>query len=179
MGITADTKDWTWVLVRPCPECGFDASTQSKKDLPATIRASTDAWQRVLSRSDVRIRKSDDRWSDLEYGCHVRDVFKIFDERLQHMLSEDDPTFANWDQDLTAVEDRYDSQDPQTVSKQLADAAATIAGRFESVGEQEWDRPGTRSNGSHFTVESLGIYLVHDPLHHLWDVSAAPGGTYQ
>lgn len=22
--ITAETKDWTWVLDRPCPDCGFD-----------------------------------------------------------------------------------------------------------------------------------------------------------
>ena len=25
--ITPDTKDWTWVLERPCPECGFDPAT--------------------------------------------------------------------------------------------------------------------------------------------------------
>jgi hypothetical protein len=24
MTIVPDTKDWTWVLRRPCPECGFD-----------------------------------------------------------------------------------------------------------------------------------------------------------
>ena len=22
----ADTKDWTWVLERPCPDCSFDAA---------------------------------------------------------------------------------------------------------------------------------------------------------
>ena len=26
MSIEPDTKDWTWVLERPCPECGFDAA---------------------------------------------------------------------------------------------------------------------------------------------------------
>ncbi|MGE3835206.1 MAG: DinB family protein, partial [Acidimicrobiia bacterium] len=25
--IVPETKSWTWVLDRPCPECGFDAST--------------------------------------------------------------------------------------------------------------------------------------------------------
>ena len=24
--IVPDTKDWTWVLDRPCEECGFDAT---------------------------------------------------------------------------------------------------------------------------------------------------------
>lgn len=27
MAIVPDTKDWTWVLERACPECGFDASS--------------------------------------------------------------------------------------------------------------------------------------------------------
>jgi hypothetical protein len=26
--ITPDTKDWTWVLERACPECGFDPAAQ-------------------------------------------------------------------------------------------------------------------------------------------------------
>ena len=27
MTIIPDTKDWTWVLQRPCPECGFTVET--------------------------------------------------------------------------------------------------------------------------------------------------------
>jgi hypothetical protein len=27
MTIIPDTKDWTWVLHRPCPECGFTVET--------------------------------------------------------------------------------------------------------------------------------------------------------
>jgi hypothetical protein len=34
-----------------------------------------------------------------------------------------------------------------------------------------WDRPGVRSNGSEFTVESLGRYHLHDVVHHLHDVA--------
>ncbi len=50
-------------------------------------------------------------WSPLEYACHVRDVFPLFDERLVLMLAQDGPQYANWDQDATAVE-RYAEQDP-------------------------------------------------------------------
>ena len=28
--ITPDTKDWTWVLERTCPECGFDPAAQGQ-----------------------------------------------------------------------------------------------------------------------------------------------------
>ena len=61
----------------------------------------------------------------------MRDVFRLFDRRLHLMLDEDDPTFANWDQDETAVADRYGEQDPATVvGDQLVAAAEAMARRL-------------------------------------------------
>jgi hypothetical protein len=37
----------------------------------------------------------------------VRDVFRVAQFRLGLMLTEDDPAFANWDQDETAVSKNY------------------------------------------------------------------------
>jgi hypothetical protein len=34
----------------------------------------------------------------------------------------------------------------------------------------DWSRPGHRSDGAVFTIDSFTRYLLHDPLHHLWDV---------
>jgi len=102
----------------------------------------------------------------------VRDVFRLFDERLRLMLTQDDPQFANWDQDATAIADRYDLEDPAVVSGELAAAAETIATDFDAVPDDAWGRPGRRSNGSVFTVETLGVYFLHDVVHHLHDVGA-------
>jgi hypothetical protein len=102
----------------------------------------------------------------------VRDVHRVFDERLRLILEEDDPLFPNWDQDATAAADRYDLQDPGRVADELADAAAVLAARFQSVRPDQWDRPGRRSNGSSFTATTLGQYFLHDVVHHLHDVRA-------
>ena len=32
------------------------------------------------------------------------------------------------------------------------------------------ERRGTRSDGVEFTIESFGIYFLHDPIHHVDDV---------
>jgi hypothetical protein len=98
--IPPDTKDWTWVLERPCPECGFDASAFAREQVASMIRDTAAAWLTVLQRPTVARRPSD-----------------------------------------------------------------TV------VGEQ-WARPGTRGDGAHFTIESFGRYLIHDPIHHLHDVEA-------
>ena len=171
MTIAPDTKDWTWVLERPCPQCGFDASTFAATEVPARIRADLPAWNARLAAPDARTRPDQATWSPLEYGAHVRDVFRLFRTRLELMLTEDDPLFANWDQDATAVEDRYDLQDPAVVARELATAGEELAAAFERVEGAQWQRPGRRGDGARFMVESFARYFIHDPVHHLWDVT--------
>ncbi len=172
--IVPDTKDWTWVLERTCPECGYDAAGVALDRLPELLRANAATWAEVLARPDAVHRRAPGTWSPLEYGCHVRDVHGRMGERLRLMLAEDDPRFADWDQDRTAREDRYDEQDPAVVGRELAEAAERVAHRYGSVPPDAWDRPGTRSNGSVFTVASLGRYRLHDVVHHAWGVRTAP-----
>lgn len=171
--IEPDTKDWTWVLDEPCPECGFRAGAVTVDEIPAVVRDNATTWAAVLTLADAATRPDPTTWSPLEYACHVRDVNRIFDVRVGLMLAEDDPQFPNWDQDETAVAERYAEQDPATVSAELLDAAEGAAARYESVPPGAWGRRGRRSNGSEFTVESIGRYHLHDLVHHAWDVRAA------
>lgn len=168
--IEPDTKDWTWVLTRPCPECGFDPASVRVADLPDLIHENTRGWYAALDGPDATTRPSPSVWSPLEYACHVRDVHRLFAERLTLMLEQDDPQFANWDQDRTAVQSRYAEQDPATVTVELVEAAADVAAVYAGVGGVDWQRPGRRSNGSVFTVETLGVYHLHDVTHHLRDI---------
>ena len=172
MTIEPDTKDWTWVLRRPCTECGFDAQSFSRDQLGGMIRANAAAWQRVLTGlGDPRVRPSPAKWSVLEYGCHVRDVLRLYEQRLALMLTQDGPQFPNWDQDATAAEDRYGEQDPVLVAGELATAAEVIAAHFDDLAPGQWQRTGSRSDGADFTIESFGRYFIHDPVHHLYDVT--------
>ncbi len=168
--IEPDTKDWTWVISRSCPECGFDGSAVSHTDVADRIKADAAQWPRRLIAADVAVRPRPTVWSVLEYGCHVRDVHRIFNDRVRLMLSEDEPRFANWDQDATAIEDDYGSQDPVVVASELVDAAAAVTATYERVPRGAWSRRGLRSNGSEFTVASIAVYHLHDVVHHAHDV---------
>ena len=86
-------------------------------------------------------------WSRLEYACHVRDVHRIFAERVRLMLDEDDPEFDNWDQDATADEEEYGLQDPASVGTELVERAAEAAAVYASVPDDEWQRTGRRKAG--------------------------------
>jgi hypothetical protein len=175
-GIVPDTKDWTWVLDRRCPECGFAAGDVTVDQLAGAVRDNATTWTAALMAEGATARPAPDVWSVLEYACHVRDVHRIFDVRVASMLAEDGPHFPNWDQDRTAVAERYAEQDPAVVSTELLDAATAVADRYQAVPPGDWSRPGFRSDGSEFTVESIGRYHLHDIVHHAWDVRAAVDG---
>jgi hypothetical protein len=175
--IQPDDKDWTWVLERRCSECGFDAATVPPESVGARLRLNAAGWERVLQRPDdeLRRRPAEDRWSALEYACHVRDVCVLYRARLELMLREDDPLYPNWDQDVTAVEQRYGEQDPAVVAVQLGEAAGQLADAFDGVRGDQWHRPGRRSDGARFDIAGFSRYLLHDPVHHLYDVTARQG----
>jgi hypothetical protein len=177
--IVPDDKDWTWVLERRCPECGFDAPSCAPASVPGLLQANAESWVRLLAgpAAELRRRPNPDRWAPLEYACHVRDVCTLYRRRLGLMLTEHDPLYPNWDQDATAVEDAYLGQDPLTVADQLGAAAGDLAVAFGQVEGPQWDRPGRRSDGAVFTVASFARYMVHDPVHHLYDVTGRPAGT--
>lgn len=166
--IAPEDRDWTYVITEGCDECGY-----APTDPAATgnlLRGLVPAWREALARSDARHRPAPTIWSPTEYGCHVRDTCRIFRERLELMLREDNPTFANWDQDATAVEDDYYHQDPALVLRAFELEAELIAAAFDAVRPDQWGRAGLRSNGSQFTVATFARYFLHDIHHHTQDV---------
>ncbi|MFD6158017.1 DinB family protein [Nocardia sp. NPDC060256] len=174
MPIVPDVKNWTWVLERACADCGFDPAAVRYEDVPPLARDTASRFAEVLARPDARVRPDDSTWSPLEYGAHVRDVCRLFDTRLELMLRGTTdgtvPRFANWDQDETAVTDRYGEQDPARVATDLTAAADSVARTFESVPLDQRDRQGERSDGATFTVDSFARYFIHDLVHHVHDV---------
>ena len=170
MDIEPDTKDWTWVLEQPCPECGFDAAQVPATQVAERVLATLPRWEAVLARPGAGERPAPGTWSPTEYASHVRDVFDVFARRVDLMLAEDDPAFDNWDQDVTAVEHGYAGRRASDVAPLLAESGRSAAVAFAAVPDDAWGRTGRRSNGSVFTVETLALYFLHDVVHHLVDV---------
>ncbi len=86
------------------------------------------------------------------------------------MLTEDDPLFENWDQDAAAMVHSYEQQAPEVVAAELAFAAESLASTLDGVSGSSWLRAGRRSDGASFSVGTIARYMIHDPIHHAWDV---------
>ena len=50
MTIVPDTKDWTWVLQHPCPDCGLDTQSFAREAVAGMVRANAPAWHQVLTQ---------------------------------------------------------------------------------------------------------------------------------
>lgn len=170
--IVPDTKDWTWTAERRCAECGVDASAVTAADLPALVHTLTGPWGEVLARPDVVTRARPDRWSPLEYACHIGEVLEVFAERFALILQENNPTLPNWDQDEAAIAGDYAGQDPARVAAEIPDRANALVAVLARYDEESLARAAVRSDGAAFTALSLGRYLIHDLAHHLHDVGA-------
>ncbi|BDT86031.1 DinB family protein [Nocardia cyriacigeorgica] len=188
MPIEPDVKDWTWVLERPCPECGFDATAVSYADIPDRARECAARLRDALGRADVAVRPDEHTWSALEYAAHVRDVCRVFAYRVAVAAAapamdpgvaafdpavttvDGLPQFANWDQDAAALAGNYRDLDPAVLGAELAVAADAVAEVIAAVPAGDRDRRVRRGGGSTFTVETLAQYFLHDLVHHVHDV---------
>jgi SAM-dependent methyltransferase len=171
--LARDTKDWTWVLERACDECGFDSAAFDRHEIPRAFRRNAQVWFALLADPSAGERTKADRWSTLEYACHVHDVHQIYHDRVSQMLAEDNPLFENWDQDQSAVDGQYADQLPSIIGPTLVASAYAMSDLYDSVPPLAWRRPGRRSDGREFTIESLARYQLHDVVHHLHDVRHA------
>jgi len=175
--VTPDEKDWTWTLTRRCEECGLSAGEVDPATIAGRAYLAAEEWVHMLREHPaVEARPEPGVWSPLEYAAHVRDVYRVFDARLSQMLAEEDPRFANWDQDATAVLARYADADPEVVAAELEEAAQSFVQNVRALAPEQLDRPGRRSDGAEFRVATLLQYFLHDVVHHLWDVTGQQDG---
>lgn len=174
--VPPEAKDWTWVLHQRCPQCSLEAGVLTLNELPMVIRTQAQVWPVVLLRRDVGERPDPQVWSPLEYAAHTRDVLRLFQRRLERMLTEDEPTLADWDPNEAALQGGYHDLEPATVSAEILTEAENLAVVAEHVPSDAAERRGLRSDGAAFTVTTLMQYFVHDLVHHLWDVTGEDTG---
>jgi DinB superfamily len=160
-----------------CAECGFDPDDLRPRNLPVAIRSFGRRYQAPLTRGlagedlDAVVRRSpaEGVWSALEYGAHVRDVFRIFDDRVRCALADKDPdeTVVDWEGKVSAASPTLDRQ---AVAADLDDAADTLATTLAELTNDEWRFPTLTGRGRPASVAELAIIAVHEGSHHLLDV---------
>lgn len=119
-------------------------------------------------------------WSGRTILAHFRDVEVLADRlRLERILAEEAPIFANFDEDRWAVErNRRRDQKAQL----LADFALQRQASLSILGglrPADWSRSGSHPSRGQFTVDAwLEQWVDHD-LAHIAQLEAALGETLE
>lgn len=157
-----------------CDDCGFvyreEAAPQT---LPDIVDGASALAELVRDPGvDVRTRRSPQRWSPLEYACHLRDVLLVQRERVLAARWFDCPSFAPMGPDERVELDGYAEQDPVAVARQLKDAAAMFTNVLRRLDAPDWQRTVVY-NYPVEQVRPLGwvaVHTLHEVRHHLRDV---------
>jgi hypothetical protein len=160
-----------------CAECGFDPADLRRQDMVVAIRAFGRRYRAPLTRGlpgedlDEVVRRSPGEgvWSAIEYGGHVADVFRTFDERVRCALEGREPyeTEVDWEGMVAA-------KGPTLAREKLADdiddAADSLATTLSELNGDEWRLPGLTGRGREVPVVELALIATHEGSHHLLDI---------
>ena len=107
-----------------CAACGFEYRLDDAVLAGPAILAGATTLAALLRDADrpadLRSRRAPERWSPLEYGCHVRDVLLVQRERVLLARRVECPSFEPMGRDERVDHDGYAEQDPAHVARQLA-----------------------------------------------------------
>jgi DinB superfamily len=133
------------------------------------------AWRDFLVNADEMCLRSNPApgvFSPVQYGAHVRDILRVYGDRILIMLEEDSPVFPQFNPD-ESVWERYNLLGRDELADDLGAQAARLATILERLQPAQWSLTMTRDGGGdgvyRFTVAGLASYAVHEAQHHLLD----------
>jgi hypothetical protein len=128
-----------------------------------------------LSEDALRWRPSPGEWSIKEVCCHLRDSSEIDGERIRHMLSEDDPFLASYDQEALARERDYQNESMPLVLTAVRAFSGGLAYLLENLGEEEWQRRGRHEERGPMRIAQYAQLLADHARQHLEQIRALRG----
>jgi S-DNA-T family DNA segregation ATPase FtsK/SpoIIIE len=165
--------------VDACAECGYAYAGLPR---PALAPSIVSVAAQLAVRSDeahesLRTRPAPDRWSPLEYLCHVRDVLVVLRGRVALTQVEDEPVFVSMRRDHLVVENAYNSQDPARVAAEVRAAAAALTDLLVLLDDTGWARTGLYNSPAPAVrdVDWIARHTLHELSHHLMDVDRGLG----
>jgi hypothetical protein len=196
-GITLDDlrrqrgEGWQWARAQTarCPQCGHHPAATERSTLGAQLMESAGAWRAFLMEADesyLRIIPAPGIFSPVQYGAHVRDILRVYGDRILIMLREDDPVFPQFNPD-ESVWDGYNHLSREELAGDIEAQARRLSDIFDRLQPAQWSLTMIRDGGTDgvykFTVAGLASYAVHEAHHHLLDAdgtlpttgAAAPG----
>jgi hypothetical protein len=118
------------------------------------------------SLEDLRRAGPGGSWGAVEHVAHLRDFDDVSLDRIDQILSEDDPELDLFDTDVRAIERNYHAQNPFETAEEFRRARSELVNRLDGLQDEEWNRTARHPDSGRITLEKLVQQLdEHDEEH--------------
>jgi hypothetical protein len=157
-----------------CDVCGFVYAGVTPGDVAPRLTAATTSLANVMAASGdvVRIRPSEQRWSILEYACHLRDVLISIRERLILATIVDVPTGVALHRDERVERGFYRNDSVDDVAEDIRMLSRLLLTTYAVLSAHDLQRRLIYSpvSPNEVTILWAAAQAVHEAEHHLADV---------
>lgn len=175
--------DWPRIQREACPQCGFDPASLPEETLGDVAVGLAADWREFLANADeAYLRRIPEPGvnSPLQYGAHVRDIIKVYGERMVLAVEEDSPTVPIFNPPQEMWE-AYNRMDVEELAADIEAQARRLAEIADGMDPAAWSRIVVNDRGQYgvytFTVAGLARNVVHEAHHHLLDAKGTlPSG---
>jgi hypothetical protein len=176
---------WTRIQQEACPQCGDNPSSRPPGDLGLLAVERAARWREFLTQADDTFLRTNPEaevfvFSPLQYGAHVRDMLKVYGDRMVLGLEQEQPTSPLFypTQEVFESYNGLGADELATDIERWADRLATLVAGMEP---SSWSRPVINDRGVYgvytFTIAGLAGNAVHEAHHHLLDATGTLGST--
>ena len=115
-------------------------------------------------------RPSPEKWSAHEHACHLAEVHPMFFERLELMLSRENPTIEPYFPDQHDAPDQLINADLDESLEKFAKDRKRLIEKLKNLSSEDWKRTANHEEYSHYDVFTnvstsfsarLSAYLSH------------------
>jgi hypothetical protein len=170
-------EGWQWARAQSeqCPQCGENAAALDRALLgPALLRSAAEWRNFLVDADDAYLRRipAPGIFSPIQYGAHVRDIQRVYGDRILLMLREENPVFPQFNPDEGSWS-AFNEIEVAALADQIHEQAERLAEILAGLAPDDWSRTMVRDGGSDgvysFSVAGLASYAVHESRHHLLD----------
>ena len=129
---------------------------------------------RSFSPEAVRRSPRPGKWSAIEIACHLRDIDRIYAERVTKVAFSDRPSFWMMDNARVAEKLRYRDADPTAVLKEHRRRREDLLTLLRALPQSGWQRTGLHPKRGELTLENLASVIAEHDENHLKQIEALP-----
>ncbi len=111
-------------------------------------------------------RPSPEKWSAHEHACHLAKVHPMFFERLNLMLSQENPIIKPYFPDADDAPDVLINTDLDVALERFASDRKNLIEKLKQLSAEDWQRTANHEEYAHYSVFIMFRHLsLHDYLH--------------